>query len=158
MTIIKTMPILSDDIHLILVGEGLNYEKCKRMAENLNIMDRVHFVGRQSDVPSWLAKADIGIQSSIWEGFGLSAVEMMAAGLPVIASDVEGLRQIMDGVGLLFPCGDTNLLAELVNKLFEDKSYYNQVRRKCVERSKCYDVKRMVDAYLDVYKDVLRYT
>lgn len=158
MTIIKTMSKLSNDIHLILVGDGVNYEKCKRMAEDINVLDRVHFVGMQSDIPSWLGKADIGIQSSFWEGFGLSAVEMMAAGLPVIASDVEGLRQIVDGAGLLFPCGDANLLAELVNKLFEDKSYYNQVRQKCIERSKCYDVKRMVDAYLDVYKDVLRYT
>ena len=158
MTIIKTMPLLANDVHLILVGDGVNLDGCKKFAKDHDVFDRIHFVGMQSDIPSWLGKADIGIQSSFWEGLPLSVVEMMASGLPVIASNVEGLRQIVDGAGLLFPCGDVAMLACHINKLLGDISYYNHVRQKCIERSENYDVEKMVNSYFEIYKDVLNHT
>lgn len=155
-TIIRAVQLLDKDAHVIFVGDGESIEECKFLARELNVDDRVHFVGAQLDVPYWLAKADIGIQSSMWEGFGLTAVEMMAAGLPVIASDVDGLKQVVEGAGELFPCGDYRKLSEIINKLISNKEYYNNIKSKCIERSKEFDICKMVESYLDVYKSFVK--
>jgi len=155
-TVIKAMTLLGEDVNLIFVGDGEKIDVCKSLAKDLKVDGRVHFVGTQSDVPRWIGKADIGIQSSHWEGFGLTAVEMMAGGLPVVASDVEGVKQVVEGAGLLFPHGDYEKLADIVNKLLSDQSYYEMVKRRCIERSKMYDIKTMVDSYINVYKDVIQ--
>lgn len=154
-TIIRAMTLLDDDVHLILVGDGENKANCEALAKELGVASRVHFTGTQSDVPRWIGKADIGIQSSIWEGFGLTAVEMMAGGLPVIASDVDGLRQVVEGAGILFPQGDYKCLAEKVKQLLSDKEYCEQIKTKCMERCEEYDINKMVNAYLNVYKDIV---
>lgn len=155
-TIIRAMTLLDKDVHLILVGDGETLESCKKMALELAVNERVHFVGTQSDVPSWIGKADIGIQSSHWEGFGLTAVEMMAGGLPVVASDVEGVKQVVEGAGVLFPHGDYEKLAGIIKKMLSDNDFYKQVKHRCLERSKMYDIKTMVDSYVDVYKEILQ--
>ena len=124
----------------------------------LGVEERVHFVGRQSDIPKWIEIADIGIQSSIWEGFGLTAVEMMAGGLPVVASDVEGLRDVVYGAGELFPSGDYERLAKIINQMIEDKDYYELLRSRCISRSKNYDIGTMVNAYIDMYNRIVSKT
>lgn len=154
-TVIKAMTLLNDDVHLILVGDGERKASCEKLVDELGLKERVHFVGVQSDIPKWLGKADIGIQSSHWEGFGLAAVEMMAAGLPVVASDVDGLKQVVEGAGILFPHGDYEKLAEEVKKLIVDKDYYSQTKQKCLECSKRYGIESTVQKYIDVYKNIL---
>lgn len=155
-TIIRAMTLLDKDVHLILVGNGETIESCKQLAQELAVNERVHFVGTQSDVPSWIGKADVGIQSSHWEGFGLTAVEMMAGGLPVVASDVEGVKQVVEDAGVLFPHGDYEKLAEEIKKLLYNKDYYEQVKKRCIERSKKYDIKTMVESYMNIYKEILQ--
>lgn len=154
-TVIKAMTLLNDDVHLILVGDGERKMTCEKLVDEQGLKERVHFVGVQSDIPKWLGKADIGIQSSHWEGFGLAAVEMMAAGLPVVASDVDGLKQVVEGAGILFPHGDYEKLAEEVKKLIVDKDYYSQTKQKCLECSKRYGIESTVQKYIDVYKNIL---
>ena len=76
------------------------------MAQSLGIAERVTFLGWRSDVASVLKASDIYVHSTDAEGFGIAACEAMAAGLPVVASDVPGLAQIVKGAGILFPAGD----------------------------------------------------
>jgi glycosyltransferase involved in cell wall biosynthesis len=154
-TVIKAMTLLDDNVHLIFVGDGERKSTCEKLVDELGLNNRIHFAGVQSDIPKWLGKADIGIQSSHWEGFGLAAVEMMAAGLPVVASDVDGLKQVVDGAGALFPHGDYKKLAEEVKKLIYDKDYYDSTKQKCLDRSKFYGIDSTVQKYIDVYKDIL---
>lgn len=151
MTVIKAMKLLPEDVHVIFVGDGETLAACRNNTEELGISDRVHFVGKQSDVASWIAKADIGIQSSNWEGFGLTAVELMAAGIPVVATDVDGLKQVVEGAGLLFNPGDENALSNIVLKLMEDKLFYQEVKANCLARANRYDIKNTVAEYLYTY-------
>lgn len=157
-TIIKAVSLLNNNVHLVLVGDGDRIEVCKSLSLTLGVEERVHFVGRQSDIPKWIEIADIGIQSSIWEGFGLTAVEMMAGGLPVVASDVEGLRDVVYGAGELFPSGDYERLAKIINQMIEDKDYYELLRSRCISRSKNYDIGTMVNAYIDMYNRIVSKT
>ena len=155
-TVIKAMTLLGNDIHLVLVGDGERKASCEKLVDELGLKERVHFAGVQSDIPKWLGKVDIGIQSSHWEGFGLAAVEMMAAGLPVVASDVDGLKQVVDGAGVLFPHGDYEKLAEEVKRLISDKEYYNRIQLNCLERSNSYGIESTVQKYIDTYKNILQ--
>lgn len=154
-TVIRAMSLLSDEYELLLVGDGEEKLNCEEMAKELDVESRVHFLGVRSDVAAILKTSDIVVVSSHWEGFGLVAVEGMAAGKPVIASDVEGLSEVVSGAGVLFPHGDYNSLAKEIKKLANDKDYYSTIANRCSQRAQQYDISKMVDGYIKVYNDVL---
>lgn len=153
-TIIKAMKYLPEDIFLLLVGDGPLIKEHIDLVRELGIDDRVKFLGIRKDVPRLFKTSDIVIVSSHWEGFGLAAVEGMAAGKPVIASDVPGLAEVVKGAGLLFKKGDSRELANIINDLFNNKKKYEKVKEKCFERAKKYDIKIMVEEYIKVYKSL----
>ena len=153
-TVIKAMRLLPEDVHVIFVGDGINFDMCKDLAQSLGVEERTHFVGAQADVASWIAKADIGVQSSIWEGFGLTAVEMMVAGLPVVSSDVDGLKQVVEGGGILFEVGNSEDLARQITLLLNDNHYYHEVAKRCKDRAEHYDISKMAKQYVQLYRDL----
>ena len=126
----------------------------QELVNELNLSDKIHFLGVRNDIPQLIKSSYIGIQSSNWEGFGLTAVELMAGGIPVVASNVEGLKQVVGGAGLLFERGNNKQLATIVNKLLSNQILYDDVKLKCMERSRKYDVITMVNKYLMVYKSL----
>lgn len=93
--------------------------------------------------------------SSHWEGFGLAAVEGMAAGKPVVATDVPGLAEVVQGAGILFPHEDEKTLALVLRRLMEDKTYYQQIVNQCMLRVSQYDIRKTVGAYLEIYKKLV---
>ena len=92
--------------------------------------------------------------SSHIEGFGLAAVEGMSIGKPFIASDVDGLNDVIRGAGLLFRHGDDKQLAELIQTLMRDSKLYKYVATQCLQRAKQYDISKMVDGYMAVYEQI----
>lgn len=152
-TLIRAMKYLTIDAELWLIGDGERRPIIEQCIKDNHLSERVRLLGIRSDIPSLLKVADIVVQSSHWEGFGLAAVEGMAAGKPVIASDVEGLAQVVEGAGLLFLRGKEVDLAERISNLLTDNSYYQQVADKCWERAQMYDIQKMVDSYNQVYID-----
>jgi hypothetical protein len=155
-TIIKAMNELPENIKLLLVGEGIKRGYLENMVKNYNLEKRIKFLGNRDDIPNILKTIDISIISSNWEGFGLVAVEGMAAGKPIIASNVEGLKEVVSGAGLLFEKGNHKELANLIKKLLENEAYYKEVLNKCIKRAKKYDIDVMVEKYLEVYQEMLK--
>lgn len=151
-TVIRAMKELDDDVTLRFVGDGENLEHCKKVATNIGVDNRVQFLGARSDVAELIAESYIGIQSSNWEGFGLTAVEMMACGKPVIATDVDGLKQVVEGAGEIFHKGDKKELVHKVRTLLVDISYYNDMALRCKRRASEYDIHVMADKYMEVYR------
>lgn len=152
-TLIKAMKNLTEDIHLLLIGEGNLLEENKELARELGIYNRVHFLGFRDDIDRILKTVDIVVMSSKWEGFGLAAVEGMASGKPVIASDVPGLREVVENAGILFTMGDSEQLGEKIKNLIENQVEYNKISQRCYERANCFSIERMVKAYIRVYQD-----
>lgn len=150
-TLIRAVSKLSRDIHLILVGEGPLISDNKKLAEELGISDRVHFLGFRQDIPRILKTVDIVVLSSHWEGFGLAAVEGMAAGKPVLVSNVDGLSDVANDAGILFGKGDFNELSYNIKSLIENKKEYNSVSKRCFKRSKEYNIDEMVRKYCEQY-------
>jgi glycosyltransferase involved in cell wall biosynthesis len=156
MTVIRAMKLLPPDVHVIFVGDGDKLVSCKALADFEGVSNRVRFVGKQTNVSKWIDKADIGIQSSNWEGFGLTAVEIMAAGLPVIATEVDGLKQVVEGAGLLFKVGDEKSLAQHIHSLISDNVLYQEIATKCRKRSLEYDINKTASAYLNLYQSLTK--
>lgn len=153
-TVIRSMKLLPDSVHLFLVGDGVLRQECIELTVEIGLNDRVHFLGQRADVPSLLKGADIVVMSSFWEGFGLAAVEGMAAGKPVVASDVDGLREVVEGAGVLFESQNPNDLAEKIRSLLSSRQYYDSVSSACLDRVSQYDISKMVDGYMFVYKAI----
>lgn len=150
-TVIKAMKYLDSDVTVTLVGDGENLERCIELAKSIGVGDRVVFLGNRSDIAELISSSDIGIQSSNWEGFGLTAVELMAAGKPVIASNVDGLKQVVEGAGLIFEKGNPEQLADKIKVLLHNPDIYAETAVKCFNRAKQFDIRHMADQYLQVY-------
>lgn len=153
-TVIRAMAHIDKEATLRFIGDGENKNHCEELAQELGVSDKVQFLGSRSDIPELVASSYIGIQSSKWEGFGLTAVEMMAAGKPVIASNVDGLRQVVEGAGEIFKMGNVSELAELVNRLLFNEEYYKILSEKCKQRAEEYDISLMSENYLKLYKSL----
>lgn len=150
-TLLRAMLHLPDDYRLWLVGDWIMRASRERLAEELGIRSRVRFWGFRSDIPELMAAADVVVLSSHYEGMSLSSIEALASGKPFIASDVEGLHDVVEGAGLLFPEGDHERLAALVRKVCEDAEYGAQVAARCRERARKYDIERTVADYERIY-------
>ncbi|PUV22961.1 glycosyltransferase [Sphingobacterium athyrii] len=150
-SVVKALSRLDHRYKLLLVGEGYQKNQVLEEVLNLGLENRVQFIGVRNDIDRLLKTCDIGILSSHWEGFGIAAVEAMAAGLPIVASNVSGLSEVVDGGGLLFKKGNiTDLVSKIVS--LEEKDYYSNIQRKCLDKAKQYDLKTTVNQLLMLYK------
>lgn len=150
-TVIKALKYLPLNYHLVLVGDGVERINIEAIIAEEGMTERVHILGIRDDVPNILKASDVIVMSSHREGLSLSNVEGMCSGHPFVASDVEGLREVTENYGLLFPHGDSKVLAEIIQKLCTDPAYAKEVSIRCEERALQYDIKKMVDEYNNIY-------
>ena len=151
-TVVRAMAKLpKEQYELWLVGDGVRKESVECLVLSFGLQDNVKFLGLRTDVPNILKTADVVVMSSHWEGLSLSNIEGMSAGKPFIASDVNGLREVTKGYGILFTHEDADALAEIIRKLHDIPDYYQQVAERCYERAKQFDISKMVLQYNDVY-------
>lgn len=153
-TVVRSLQYLPENVKLLLVGDGVLRAEKEYLVNKLNLTERVKFLGNRKDIPELLAYADVAVLSSHYEGFGLVAVEGMAAGKPVVASNVEGLKEVVKGYGVLFEKGNEKDLAQKITKLLQDKNHYDTITEKCKKRAKDFSIEKMVQKYLKLYEDV----
>lgn len=157
MTLIKAMKILpKDKFELWIVGDGELHDQLHSYVDEMNMADSVFFWGNRSDVPEILHTSDIIVLSSHYEGLSLSSIEGMCVGKPFIATDVDGLHEIVVDAGILVPHLDEKSLANEISKLASDSSYYNHIADRCWQKAKSYDIVKMVDEYEKLYKQYAR--
>jgi glycosyltransferase involved in cell wall biosynthesis len=109
-------------LHLLVVGDGELRDELRRRVEQLGLARRVHFAGARRDLGNLLGAIDMFLMPSLWEGLPLSLVLAMGASLPVVASRVAGIPEVVrDGVtGLLVKPGDAGDLASALVRLVQD--------------------------------------
>ncbi|MCL4263428.1 MAG: glycosyltransferase [Anaerolineae bacterium] len=117
--------------HLLLVGDGQQRATLEQLTGNLNMAEHITFMGRRADVSDILADSDIKVLSSRSEGLPAAIMEAMAAGLPVVATAVGGVPELVqDGLtGLLVPPDDASALADALAVLLNDLSLRQQYGR-----------------------------
>lgn len=154
-TIIKSLPLLDENVHVIFVGDGPRMKICTDLAKSMNVDHRISFLGIQNNVHALYGLSDIVVMSSHYEGFGRAAVEGMAAKKPLLASNVAGLAEIVKNHGILFEPGNYVELSQIINKLLANKKLYDDVALKCFNRAKDFDINKMVSAYENIYKTII---
>jgi len=155
-TIIRALTLLDQEKYEVwFAGIGERMEEVKQLALSLGVSDRVRFLGLRTDIPNVLRAADVIVMSSHWEGLSLSNVEGMSAHKPFISSDVNGLKEVTKGYGLLFPHEDAKVLAEEINRLVCDETYYNEIAERCYNRALEFDISKTVNGYNHVYNGVI---
>ena len=151
-TIVRALSLLDKNKYEVwFAGIGERQDTVKELAIRLGVADRVRFLGLRNDIPNVLKAADIIVMSSHWEGLSLSNIEGMAAGKPFIALDVNGLREVTKGYGILFPEGDAATLAQEIQKLHDAPTSYESVARQCYTRAQEYDINKTAEGYARIY-------
>lgn len=105
-----------EKIFLAIIGDGIERENIEKLIYSLNITEHVKLLGLQKDVNKWLSAADSYVLSSNYEGFGLALAEAMLTERFVIATDCGGVKDVINGYGLLVPVSNHKLLAEAMSK------------------------------------------
>jgi glycosyltransferase involved in cell wall biosynthesis len=143
---------------LVLAGDGPLSGQLHALADELGIASRVQFLGKRMDVPQLLKAADLYVQSSKWEGCSLALLEAMAAGKPVVASNVSGLADVVGNAGLLFPAGDAGQLAQRITTLLGDAGLRQRLAHSAQQRARTFGLDKTLDCYEQLYQDVMRDT
>ncbi|WP_027417519.1 N-acetyl-alpha-D-glucosaminyl L-malate synthase BshA [Aneurinibacillus terranovensis] len=144
---------------LLLIGEGPELPVVRELVYELGVARDVFFLGKQDSVACVLSMADILLLPSGQESFGLVALEAMACGKPVIASDAGGLPEVVQNGETGFTCaiGDLETMAERAIQLVEDEAIYERFSRACIERAYGeFSHTSITEQYEAIYKRVLQ--
>lgn len=147
-----------DDLHLLLVGDGPLGEKMRAWVAKENLQSRIHFAGRRNDVPTLFRAADLFVLPSLWEGLPNVVLEAMAAGIPIVASRVEGVSDLLDDnrTGLIVPPNSSADLAEAIDRLLADPEHGRQMGRQAQHIVQAgFGWERIVEKYEHAYHDLL---
>ena len=148
---IRALTHLPDNYKLCLVGDGERRNIIEALIAQLGMQQRVMLLGIRTDVPQILSASDVVVLASHWEGLSLSSVEGMASGKPFIASDVDGLREVIGGNGILFADGDHHQLATAIAELISHPDYYQKVATACAKAALRYDIATTATRYSNLY-------
>jgi L-malate glycosyltransferase len=143
---------------LILVGEGEERNAIEELIQKLDLSANVRLLGLRSDVDRLLAAADVFLLTSISEGIPLTLIEAMAAGVPVVSTNVGGVPEVIEDTqtGLLAPAGDDAALAGNVLRLISSLEWRSEIVRRARQRAnQIFSEEQMHQAYRKLYQEML---
>ena len=149
---------IRDDTHLLIIGDGPQRWRLERYREQNEITDRVHFLGERSDVPRILPHLETLWLASEYEGQSNAVMEAMAAGIPVVATDIAGNRDlVVDGVtGYLVPVGDRFEFSRRTHWLLDDSALQRRLGAAGRERIlREFTVEQMVARHASLYRELV---
>lgn len=143
---------------LILIGDGPDRSECERLARELDLQKDVLFLGKQDAIADILGCCDLFLMPSQSESFGLSALEAMACGLPVVSSSVGGLPELVihNETGFIAEIGDVDRMAKYSIDLLTNERKYNIFSKASRDRAvKEFDTNIIVPKYVQYYEKIL---
>jgi glycosyltransferase involved in cell wall biosynthesis len=149
---------LAPDAVLLIAGrEGNRTPELQRLHRELGLGERVRFLGHRADVPDLLAASDVFVFPSLFEGLGGAVIEAMALGLPVVASDIPALREVVESgrSGDLVPVGDAAALAERLDALLTDAPRRRAYGRRGMELfHERFQIGRSAERMIELYRSL----
>lgn len=146
------------EAHLYIVGEGPNRNKFEQQANESPFRDRIHFEGFQPDPQRYLRSADVFVLASLQEPFGLVLAEAREAGCAIVASQVGGIPEALEGgeAGQLIPAADSGAIATAIKPLLADPAVRHLWQQKSQRNLELLSAHRMVKETLALYENELR--
>lgn len=152
------LKVVRDDVHLLIIGDGPERSRLERYRRLVHIEDRVHFLGHRNDVPDLLPHLACLWLASGYEGQPNSVMEAQAAGVPVVASDLPGTRELIldQQTGYLVPLGDRAAFANRTQTLLNDPELAERMGQAGKQRMLSeFSIAKMVDRYAELYESLL---
>jgi glycosyltransferase involved in cell wall biosynthesis len=148
------------DFRIQIAGDGPYRSELVKLAESLNVSDKIDFLGSidYANLPQKYHEADIFSLCSLAEGMPLVVLEAMGTGLPIVASRVQGITDLVEvGTnGELFDPGDVNQLVKHLVRLIDDGEQRVKMGQKSTELAQGYDWENIAQSYLELYEKVVR--
>jgi len=143
---------------LMMIGEGPEREKAEQLCVELNIENKVVFLGNSNEVNKILCFSDLFLLPSQTESFGLSALEAMASGVPVVSSNSGGLPEVnINGVsGFLSPVGDIKSMSQNAIHILKNPNDLETFKKGAKSTASKFDIHQIVPSYEKVYKTALK--
>ncbi len=154
-TLIRSLVKLPNNVCVVLFGDGPLKNKLEKLVHELSLHKRVIFKGWVNDIDKALDIIDLYVQSSNWEGFGLSPLEAMAKGVPTIASDVPGLNEVIGSKRYLFEKNNVNQLIKKIKYLLYNDKNYLAASDFSIKRSRNFSDANMINNYLERYVNII---
>lgn len=156
---VKILKTQIPEIRLTIVGDGPQRESLLKYTSELDIDHIVYFAGNvtENDLPKYYATADLVAFTSYTrrDAFGLVLLEAMAAEKPIVASDIPGVREVVDNAGVLVPPQDSAKLAKAIIEVFSDNYSVEQMRLNARKNLQRYSWEHVVKSYEQLYARVL---
>ncbi|PWU01736.1 MAG: N-acetyl-alpha-D-glucosaminyl L-malate synthase BshA [Bacteroidetes bacterium] len=158
--VIRIFKIINESIpsKLLLVGDGPERPMAEDLCRELDLCDDMRFVGKQQDMEEIFAIADLFLLPSEYESFGLSALEAMAGGSPVVASNAGGLPEIIrqGENGYMSAVGNLHQMAQYALEILKDEDIYQQFRVSAKKQAERFDIHHIVPQYEKLYEKCLQ--
>jgi glycosyltransferase involved in cell wall biosynthesis len=145
------------EAHLYLVGDGPDRALFEAQADTLPCRARIHFEGFQPRPQAYMRSADVFVLASRRDSFGLVLIEAREAGCAIVASDVDGIPEALNGgtAGMLVPPQNAQALAEALRQMLRDPSLRDAWSRRASEDLAGFSVERMASEVTEVYRELL---
>jgi glycosyltransferase involved in cell wall biosynthesis len=153
-SLLNAIKLLDDTCELHLAGDGQLREELEKYADKIGVSDKVKFYGQVNNIPEFLDSLDLYVQSSNWEGFGLAVVEAMAAGIPCLATNVEGLNNVVDK-SYLFEVGEVSHLCTLISDIRNSEALYNKLAAISITTANKFSINNTATSYQCLYDEYL---
>jgi glycosyltransferase EpsD len=146
-----------DDFKIILAGRGSLRTDVEKYAHELQVNDKVDFLGFRSDIGELIIMSDIGVSVSTQEGLPMNIAEEMYAGKPVVASKIRGHIDLIDDgeTGFLFDSGDKSGFVERIFKLCAEPNLYNRMSENAQRKAKLFELDNCMEQMKVVYSELL---
>ena len=157
--LLEALPLIHQTcpVHLAVIGTGPLEAELRAQAARLSIQDYVHFLGSRSDVLAIMPHLDLLVSASLWEGLPTVILEAMALGVPVVATDVSGSREVVqsDQTGILVPSADPVALARATASLLANPTQAGRMATHARRLAARFTVQSSAPCYGEVYRGVV---
>ena len=156
--IIKALgKIKNDSIYYVICGKGPLREKLEKLAYQKGISNNIIFLGFRTDIPELCNAADVSAFPSKIEGLGLAGIEAMAAGVPLVSSDVHGILDYVINGETGFACNpnDVDAFAKAISVLANNSELRDKMKPHCIKAVEPFDKKNALNEMWKIYKEIL---
>ena len=151
------LKVIRSNVHLLVIGDGPQRDRLLHFRDQCRIGDKVHFLGVRGDVPRLLPHFDVLWSTSGYEGQSNVILEAMAAGVPVVATDIPGTRELVSSgtTGYLVPVGDRAGFAKYADRLLNDAALAARVSAAARHRAEReFSIERMIERHVELYREI----
>jgi glycosyltransferase involved in cell wall biosynthesis len=149
-----------DNLKLVIAGEGPERTNLEKLIKNLDLDKKVVLLGQCNNVAELMQASDIFVLPSLKEAFGLAILEAMQNGLPIIASRVGGIPEIISSekLGILIEAGDKNSLIKALSKLLSNQNLHQQLKQAGLHHWQTFSAQKMVSETAKIYRQIINNT